>query len=286
MKSLLINEHELSALMGQPYILYALYLYLRSHMDYGTGIVGFKRGISYQSISEALYLEPEPGIKSGSPHRSAIRRAIDRLERINLLQRTGGLDNLVFRMPMAQTDKSAKKQADTKPTPQADTPKPARNKADSTQADTPKNPQADTPPVSGNSLLINTTTTSPSPEGSSSDSLIFPKRTDEASKAAMLKSLQGINPADQQELLDELQGCIEKGKVQSAPAALLHGMVQRFKTGAFNPVYAHKVKDAREQAIIRASEPPRLVVKADKEKGRQHMAQVKQLFKKGASSAN
>lgn len=285
MKSLLINEYELSALAGQPYILTVLYLYLRSHMDYGTGIVGSRRGISYQSIAESLYLEPEPGIKSGSPHRSAIRRAIDRLERIKLLTRIGGKDNLVFRMPLAQTDKTVIKQADTKPTPQPDTPRAARNKAESIQADMGKNTQADTPPVSGNTVLINTTTTSQLPAGSSSDSLIFPKRTDEASKTAMLKSLQGINPTDQQEILDELQGCIEKGKVQSAPAALLHGMVQRFKTGAFNPVYAHKVKDAREQAIARASAPPRLVVKADKEKGRNHMASVRKIFNQRGSNA-
>lgn len=257
-KGLLISERELEALQGQPYMLTVLYLYLRQFMDYSTGVVGRKRGISYQSIGEALYLEPEPGIKSGSPHRSAIRRALDRLERIGAIRRIGGNDNLIFSMPFAQRDKSFSNQADTKPTPHPDTPQPLPPKASKVQADRGINGQADTPPVSGNTSIPVTTTTTPTGGDCSSQPLIFPRRTHEADKVAMVKTLQGFEPEQQQELLDELSGYIERGKVQSTPIALLHGMAQRSRTGAFVPNYAPKVKAAREKTIQEAAAPAKV----------------------------
>ncbi|WP_262337374.1 hypothetical protein [Legionella genomosp. 1] len=72
MDFLFINPQELSALAGLPYVQQVAYLTgIRPYMDRKTLIVGgVKRRISYQSLSEALYVEPHQGItNSGSPSR-------------------------------------------------------------------------------------------------------------------------------------------------------------------------------------------------------------------------
>lgn len=82
----LINGNELTALCGLPHIQQLAYLRgIRPYMDVKTGIVGIKRGISYQSISEQLYIEPHPGIKSVSYSRAQFRRALSGLERAGLI---------------------------------------------------------------------------------------------------------------------------------------------------------------------------------------------------------
>ena len=124
-----IGDTEIEALQGQAHMNYCIYLYIRRFMDYATGVVGLKRGISYQSISEAVYIEPRAGVKGGSPHKSSIRRALDQLIKSGLIERFGCPDNLVFKMPFAYADNNARKKADIKPTPHNDTPKRPQNKA-------------------------------------------------------------------------------------------------------------------------------------------------------------
>ncbi len=64
-----MNSEELAVLAGLPHIQQLTYLRgIRPYMDVKTGLVGVKRGISYQSISEQLYVEPHQGIKSQSFH--------------------------------------------------------------------------------------------------------------------------------------------------------------------------------------------------------------------------
>jgi hypothetical protein len=53
------TSQELSALMGLPYLQQVTYLLgIRPYMDATTSLVGIKRGISYQSLAETLYVEP------------------------------------------------------------------------------------------------------------------------------------------------------------------------------------------------------------------------------------
>ena len=89
----LINDDELEALCGLPHMQQLVYLRgIRPYMDVKTGIVGIKRGISYQSIAEQLYIEPHQGIKSGSCSRMQVRRALSALERIGIISsKTEGL---------------------------------------------------------------------------------------------------------------------------------------------------------------------------------------------------
>lgn len=81
-----INDNELAVLCGLPHIQQLAYLRgIRPYMDVKTGLVGIKRRISYQSISEQLYVEPHQGIKSQSFSRDQIRRAVSSLVRSGLI---------------------------------------------------------------------------------------------------------------------------------------------------------------------------------------------------------
>ena len=87
MEFIIITHQELSALSGLPHLQQLLYFRgIRPYVDYQTGLVGIKRGVSYQSFSEALYIEPHQGIKGGSPSRDQLRRALRGLERAGLLE--------------------------------------------------------------------------------------------------------------------------------------------------------------------------------------------------------
>ena len=288
--SFILQDQELEALTGVDYMLYVIYLHLRQHMDYASGIVGIKRGISYQSISEALYIEPRAGVKGGSPHKSSIRRAIDQLEKTGIIRRGANPDNLVFKLPFAVTDKNGLKKADTNPTPHPDTLKTASNKARKLEADTPKKQKADIPPLSDKNIHITTTTenkllsTEKEKAAGSSSDLIFSKTLDHETKQAMKKIIKGFDHEMQQLLLDEVQGYIDLKKIQSTPQALLWGLVERCKAGAFIANYASKVQQRREQRKIEeAPKAVKSVSNKNSEATIQGLNNVRAMFKKRAS---
>ncbi|WP_146740042.1 hypothetical protein [Legionella quinlivanii] len=70
-------------------------------MDINTRMAGIKRGISYQSISEALYVEPHPGIQSGSPSKDQIRRAIKGLQKAGLIENQSTEHALILKCLLA-----------------------------------------------------------------------------------------------------------------------------------------------------------------------------------------
>ena len=120
--SIHINDQELSALRGLPYLQRLIYLMsIRPYVDYKTGIAGLKRGISYQSITEDLYIEPHPGINSSPAGKQQIRRAIKGLERVGLLTIQSFDWKLIFHCPLVTSDYCVQNKADTNPTQQADT---------------------------------------------------------------------------------------------------------------------------------------------------------------------
>lgn len=105
------NDEEDAALAGLPLLARVLYLQgIRRHMDYATGIVGEKRGISYQSLREVAYVEPMQGshdaVQPAVTYR-AVRHAIDRLEKEGLLERRSENRRLIFFLPLASWDQSA-----------------------------------------------------------------------------------------------------------------------------------------------------------------------------------
>lgn len=111
-----ITLDELSALNGLPHMQQLCYLRgIRPYVDYQTGIVGIKRGVSYQSLTEALYVEPHQGIASGSPSKDQVRRAVKGLERAGLLRIESLEKRLVVRCILVSRGYSSQNKAATKP---------------------------------------------------------------------------------------------------------------------------------------------------------------------------
>ncbi len=111
-----INREELEALYGLPHIQQLTYLRgIRPYMDVKTGITGIKRGISFQSIAEQLYVEPHQGIKSVSYSRPQVRRAIESLERAGLIQNQSKDQKLILKCLLASRDYCAQNKVITNP---------------------------------------------------------------------------------------------------------------------------------------------------------------------------
>ncbi|HAT9314939.1 TPA: hypothetical protein JBB95_03415 [Legionella pneumophila subsp. pneumophila] len=120
---LFVNTDELSALMGLPYIQQSAYLLgIRPYMDRETFLVGVKRKISYQQLSEELYVEPHQGFEhSGSPSRQQLRRIIYALERAGLVEIQSIGKQLILKCLLANSDLSIQNKLDTNPTHQPNT---------------------------------------------------------------------------------------------------------------------------------------------------------------------
>lgn len=117
----LINDKELAALCGMPHLQQLAYLRgIRPYMDVKTGLVGIKRGISYQSIAEQLYIEPHQGIKSESYSRMQIRRALSALGRAGLITPQSEGLKLILRCELATMSYSVQNKLDLNPTQQLD----------------------------------------------------------------------------------------------------------------------------------------------------------------------
>ena len=100
-----INGDELAALCGLPHIQQLTYFRgIRPYMDIKTSLVGIKRGISYQSISEQLYVEPHQGIKSQNFSRDQVRRAVAGLVRAGIIEVQSEGMQLILKCELATTD--------------------------------------------------------------------------------------------------------------------------------------------------------------------------------------
>jgi len=157
-----VNNIELDALCGLSYIQQITYLRgIRPYMDRNTFIVGIKRRISYQSLSEVLYIEPHQGIvESGSPSRQQIRRAVKGLERSGLISIQSSDKHLILKCLLADISYSVQNKPDTNPTYIADTQpqekKPVNKRLTEdaeVKADTDKITKADTPLIKENNYI-------------------------------------------------------------------------------------------------------------------------------------
>jgi len=102
------SDEEDTRIDGLPWIAQLVYLRgLRRHMDYSTGIVGQRFGISRATIARALYIEPKQGRGDfGEPSKKAITKALEMLENVGLIEKIPSERALIFRLPYADTDKS------------------------------------------------------------------------------------------------------------------------------------------------------------------------------------
>ena len=150
MSYLIINHYERSALSGLPYLQQLTYIQgLKPYVDYQTKIIGIKRGVSYQSLSEALYVEPHQGyVQSGSPSKDQIRRALKALEKAGLIEIQSLEKQLIFKCLLLDRDNSVQNKLATNPPYQAATNPPDINNEKSNgyenssqNADIPKKPK-------------------------------------------------------------------------------------------------------------------------------------------------
>lgn len=289
-----LTEQELDALRGTDYALTTLYIYIKQFMDYKTGVVGYARRISHQSISEAMYIEPRQGVKGGSPHISSIRRMLDQLIKCGLLRKSRN-DTLVFKLPYADTDNYAQNKADKKSTLKADSTKANTGAEFEIKADIPKKAKADTPHWSLNTINKPTSSSignsvSDQKKDDDDEKLIFHKSLHADVTASMHKQLDGFTHERQQEIIDELSFYINKNKINVSPMSLFMAMVKGAKAGTFIAANANSIKKARQAAKASAMEKPKAEPtaaqrEATKEKGRAAMSNVKQLFNKGGKVA-
>ena len=157
-----INQQERDALKGLPHLPRLTYFEIRPFMDYTTGIVGIKRGISYQSLREELYVEPHTGyVNSGSPSKQQLRRALQTLERAGLISIQSIGKKLILKCELATWDYCVQNKPDTNPTHQPGANPTSKNNIktndygfSNAKADTGKSAQPGTPPVSDININI------------------------------------------------------------------------------------------------------------------------------------
>lgn len=100
------NDDEDYALQGLPLRAQVIYLRgLRRFMDFRTGLVGRVRRVSYVSLAEVCQEEVNRALQTKAT-KSSVRCSLDQLARAGLIERIGAGDHLVFRMLLADTDKS------------------------------------------------------------------------------------------------------------------------------------------------------------------------------------
>jgi hypothetical protein len=148
-----VNSEELEALCGLPHAQQLAYLRgIRPYMDVKTGLVGIKRRISYQSISEQLYVEPHQGIKSQDFSRAQARRALSALERVGLISLQSEEKQLILKCNLATLGYFVQNKVVTNPSQQAVTNPHVKSpvntglsRVEAVKADTPETPKAATP---------------------------------------------------------------------------------------------------------------------------------------------
>jgi hypothetical protein len=275
MPSLKINELEQAALFGLPHLSIALYVIaLRPRMNYATGLVGSGVLISWRAVCEWLYVEPHPGVRRGPVSQSAARRATEWLIKAGLIKMrsNGAQRHLIFECVMADKGSFKPKQADSKPTGQADRP-PHREKPP--QADRPRQAEADKHPVSG-SFNIRSTTTTFTVSKADGEKSSAAHRADETPDAAQapLELWRGLSPTHrnsfesvirqapshlQQAVADEVSAVFKRGVEPSRPLAWVNGIVKRAVEGRFRLDAGLAIADARlarQSASTQAVEAP------------------------------
>jgi hypothetical protein len=162
MMDFVINGEELGVTSGLPHIQQLTYLRgIRPYMDVKTGITGIKRRISYQSISEQLYIEPHQGIKSQSFSRDQVRRAVSGLARAGIIEIQSEGKQLILKCLLASRDFSVQNKAAINPPQKAAAIAPVSNPLDTgfsedcpSKADTAEPQKAATPLKEDNYIYL------------------------------------------------------------------------------------------------------------------------------------
>ncbi|MCC5791337.1 MAG: hypothetical protein JJT82_01830 [Legionellaceae bacterium] len=162
MMNFVINGEELEVMSGLPHIQQLTYLRgIRPYMDVKTGITGIKRRISYQSISEQLYIEPHQGVKSQSFSRDQVRRAVSGLARAGIIEIQSEGKQLILKCLLASRGFSVQNKAAINPPQKAATIPPVSNPLDTgflddwtSKADKAEPQKAATPLIKDNYIYL------------------------------------------------------------------------------------------------------------------------------------
>lgn len=220
MPSILLTDAEMDALYGLPFPCTAMYICLRKRMDYRTGRVGAVHSISWQALTEYLYIEGRPGIKAQSTSRWQAMRLAGHLTRVGLvrLESNPASGRLIFNLLQAVTDKTVSNKAARKPQafPQGGDDALSIGQGAQLSPVTRKGAKPKAAQHPSTVLYHNAAAASVFIKG---DKLIFPAELDKLSatqRGALRRTLKD-NPALQC-VLDELAGMMRTGKVRDAMA--------------------------------------------------------------------
>lgn len=113
MAAIKLNQAELDALSGLSHAAFRLYVAaIRPRMDFATGLVGKRVGISWQALREWMYVEARPGVKAVTHTESMVRRLVKQLVKHGLLREIGDRFRIAFACPLAEKGSFAPKKAD------------------------------------------------------------------------------------------------------------------------------------------------------------------------------
>jgi hypothetical protein len=113
MTGVYLNDGEQKVLDQLDYIYEALYRRgIRRYMDFKTGIVGIKRGVSWQSLKEELFVEAKQGSKSKVPSRETVRRIAKQLEKAGLIKIKSRSRKLIIECLLALAHRPVQKNPD------------------------------------------------------------------------------------------------------------------------------------------------------------------------------
>ena len=270
---IVLTGAELDALAGLPWQAQTLYvLGIRPRMDYKTRRVGDVPRVSWQALTECLYVEPQPGrnAKRYWVSKWQVMRIAQHLVRAGLIElRSSEVHRiLVFKLLLARGDSLAQNQPAIGPQHQPAIGPQHQPKhvpigeneviafGKMAEPATPSPPQPATHPLSvvpRSNYQTTTTSVTPirEPRGGEANSgeageLIFPAQLTDNEKSAIRKMLERSRAnGTAQVLLDELAGAIAKGNVRNR-TAYARSLIESFKKGTFFPEAAYQVSERRE----------------------------------------
>ncbi len=217
-------------------------------MDIKTGIVGQVRGISWQSLREALYVEPAAGIVgSGSPSKQQVRTAANGLIKAGLITSMSLGKKLIFKCVLAETDISKQNKVNTKSTREVNTLK-ANTAAKSNHiVNTLITSEVNTPP-SIRDIKSSTSSANVITQDDDDKILIFPAKLNSKESDAIRNLLKGFDRNQSQVMLDELSGHMSAKQINS-PVGYFRTIVRDAKNGIFQPERAHRVAEGRARQL-------------------------------------
>ena len=227
-RGLSLTGPEVELLYGLPHLAQVLFLAIRLRMDYRTGTVGVRPEISWFALSEALYVEPGPGMRGGRPSPDQVRRASRWLVKAGLVQMRSreAQRKLIFFLPLSKRDFFAQSKPASNP---PDHPARPLHRENSTKPARPSNPKPATHPVT-----VSNHNNYAEAGGFSVDSLQVSPSLRDVDRQLRNELKKHPGTFDQaQAALDELAYALAKGAIQKGPVPYFRAILRSIEAGTF-----------------------------------------------------